>query len=88
LERKPNKNILRRFAVKRCRRCTTPFYIFLYSQKIGLLVIFLLLRLACGWFAGCRKADVIRTFGEAMTDVLTAIAVGKVPCRFDVDKVL
>ena len=30
----------------------------------------------------------IRTFGEAMTDVLTAVAVGKVPCRFDVDKVL
>lgn len=31
----------------------------------------------------------IRTWlGEAMTDVITAVAVGKVPCRFAVDKVV
>lgn len=30
----------------------------------------------------------IRTFGEAIADVLTAVDVGKVPCRFDVDNVV
>ena len=31
----------------------------------------------------------IRTFGEAMMDVITAVTVGKVSCgRFDVDQVV
>lgn len=59
------------------------------NQKIRSSGHFLAFKTCLWLLPGCWEADLIRTWlAEAMTDVITATAVGKVPCRFDVDNVV